>query len=165
MWKKYNIHAEWSEVGIFFEKIRALKFIILIINYTLGPPNCTVGPPNLGVGGGWAPAPPDLLASDRTWTGPEGNVPDRTSDRTIDGTRGYPLCQTDWIHMRATYAGGNKVASEKFCNDCIFEQVWYCDVNMWTNKTVNQFCKIELLNLGLWVATCTSVFNHRTRFN
>ena len=56
MWKKYNIDAEQSEARNFFEKIkiRALKFIILLLNYTLGPPN-------LGVRGGPAPPPPDPL--------------------------------------------------------------------------------------------------------
>ena len=40
MSKKDNIDAEQSEAGNFFEKIkiRPLKFIILLLNYTLGPP-------------------------------------------------------------------------------------------------------------------------------
>ena len=35
----------------FLEKliIRAIKFIILLLNCTLGPPDCTIGIPSLGV--------------------------------------------------------------------------------------------------------------------
>ena len=65
MCKKYNIHAEQKEAGNFLEKIkiRALKFIILLLYCILGPPNCIVGPPNLGVGEGQAPLDP-LVAGD-----------------------------------------------------------------------------------------------------
>ena len=40
-------------LNVFFEKIKnkGLKFIILLLNCILGPPNCTVELPNLGVGG------------------------------------------------------------------------------------------------------------------
>ena len=44
MCKKYNIYAEWSETGNFFEKIkiRALKLINLLLKCTLGSPNLVV---------------------------------------------------------------------------------------------------------------------------
>ena len=46
MGKKNKIHVEQSEAGIFFEKIynKALKFIVELLN-------CTLGPSNLGVKG------------------------------------------------------------------------------------------------------------------
>ena len=52
-----KFHAERSEAEIFFKKykISALKFIVLLLN-------CTLGPPNLEVGGG--PGPPPGSASD-----------------------------------------------------------------------------------------------------
>ena len=68
MWKKYNTDAERSEARNFFEKIkiRALKFIILLLNYTLGPPKLySWASKSGGQGGVRAPgAPPPGSASD-----------------------------------------------------------------------------------------------------
>ena len=56
--KKYKIDAEWIEAENFLikYKIRALKFIVLLLN-------CTQGPPNLGVGAGPGLGPPPGSAS------------------------------------------------------------------------------------------------------
>ena len=57
-----QVKLDWT---FFFEKlkIRALQFIILLINCTLGSPNCTIGPPNLGGQrvGLWVAGPLDPL--------------------------------------------------------------------------------------------------------
>ena len=63
MWKKYNIDAEQSEAGNFFEKIkiRALKFIILLLNYTLGPPKLYSWASKSGGQGGPGPRGPPWI--------------------------------------------------------------------------------------------------------
>ena len=47
MWKKYKIRAKQSKAENFLKKykIRVLKFIVLLLNCTLGPPNLEVGVP------------------------------------------------------------------------------------------------------------------------
>ena len=45
MWKKYKIHAEQSEAGKFFEKIKnkGPKIHYFALKFTVGPPNCITG--------------------------------------------------------------------------------------------------------------------------